>query len=163
MNLFRHSKLVTAALIASFATALATGGTLLAAGVAPTPQVAIATRQAGFKKMGAAMKALGDQLKTAAPAKDVMVAATRTIALTAREQPKLFPAGSGPASEVKTDALPNIWTDRATFDTSANKLIAESTKLFAVANGGDVAAIRAQMKVTGAVCGGCHRQFRADT
>jgi cytochrome c556 len=163
MTLFRHSKLVTAAVIATFATALTTGGALLAAGAAPTPQAAIATRQAGYKKMGGAMKALGDQLKSGAPAKDAMIAAARAIALTAREQPKLFPVGSGPAAGVKTDALPNIWTERAAFDASSDKLIAESTKLFAVANGGDAAAIQAQMKVTGAVCGGCHRQFRADT
>jgi cytochrome c556 len=152
-----YFRIVTATLITACA------GALLAAGPAPAPQAAIAARQAGFKKMGGAMKTLGDQLKSGAPDKNVMVAATRTIALNAREQPKLFPTGSGPGAGAKTDALANIWTERAAFDTSANKLIAESTKLFAVANGGDPAAIQAQMKITGAVCGGCHRQFRAET
>ena len=36
---------------------------------APPPQQVVAARHAGFKKMGAAMKALGDQLKSDAPAK----------------------------------------------------------------------------------------------
>ena len=62
---------------------------------APAPKAAIAARQAGYKKMGAAMKALNDQLKSGAPVKATMVAAAQTIAATAREQSRLFPAGSG--------------------------------------------------------------------
>jgi cytochrome c556 len=138
-------------------------GTLGAAPAAPNPKAAIAARQAGYKKMGAAMKALNDQLKTDAPAKAVMIAAAQTIATTAREQPKLFPAGSGSTAGVATDALPGIWTDRATFDGQMGKLIAESGKLVAVTNGGNAHAIRAQAKATGGTCAACHRQFRADT
>jgi cytochrome c556 len=134
----------------------------IAANAAPTADAVIATRVAGFKKMGGAMKALGDQLKSGAPAKATMVAAAQTIATTARGQGKLFPAGSGPAPGVKTDALPNIWTDRATFDAQMAKLVVEADKLVAVTNSGDAAAIGAQAKATGAVCGGCHRKFRAE-
>lgn len=129
---------------------------------APAPKAAIAARQAGYKKMGAAMKALNDQLKSGAPVKATMVAAAQTIAATAREQSRLFPAGSGPTAGLSTDALPNIWTDRATFDGQMAKLIAESGKLVGVVNGGNVDAIRAQAKATGGTCAGCHRQFRAD-
>lgn len=128
---------------------------------APSPQAAILLRQAGFKKMGSAMKALNEQLKDAAPAKDVMVGAARTIEATAREQGPLFPVGSGPAPGVKTEALANIWTDRATFDAGMAKMVVESGKLVAIADTGDVAAIQDQTKATGATCGGCHRQFRA--
>lgn len=135
----------------------------ITAAAAPSPQATIAARQAGFKKMGGAMKALSDQLKTDAPAKDAMIAAARTIATTARDQPKLFPAGSGPASGAKTQALPAIWTDRATFDAQMARLIGESGKLVTIANTGDAAAIRAQMKATGATCAACHRQFRAES
>lgn len=136
--------------------------TIAPVAAAPTPQAAIAARQAGYKKMGAAMKALNDQLKSDAPAKAVMLDAARTIAATAPEQPKLFPAGSGASAGVKTDALPSIWTDRATFDAKMSQLLTESAKLVTVVNGGDVAAIRVQAKATGATCAGCHRQFRAD-
>lgn len=129
----------------------------------PAPKAAIAARQAGYKKMGAAMKALNDQLKSGTPVKATLVAAAQTLATTAREQPRLFPAGSGPTAGVPTDALPNIWTDRATFDGQMAKLIAESGKLIGVVNGGNADAIRAQAKATGATCAACHRQFRADT
>ncbi|WP_066490126.1 MULTISPECIES: c-type cytochrome [Sphingomonas] len=129
---------------------------------APPPQQVVAARHAGFKKMGAAMKALGDQLKSDAPAKPAMVAAAQAIVTTARQQAALFPAGTGPGAGVKTDALPAIWTNRAAFDAQMKALIAESGKLVAVTNGGDVTAIRAQMKATGATCAACHRQFRAE-
>ncbi|WP_347567240.1 cytochrome c [Sphingobium sp. BYY-5] len=139
-------------------------GPLTAAPAASSaPKAAIAARQAGYKKMGAAMKALNDQLKSDAPVKATLVAAAQALATTAREQPKFFPAGSGPAAGVPTDALPNIWTDRANFDAQMAKLIGESGKLVVVANGGNAEAIRVQAKATGATCAACHRQFRADT
>lgn len=155
----RPFKALHIALLTMIFPALAMAGMPAAA---PSPQAAIAARQAGFKKMGGAMKALGEQLKGDTPAKDVMVGAARTIAATAREQGKLFPAGSGASAGVHTDALPNIWTDRATFDGQMARLVTESGKLLTIAGGSDVAAIRAQAKATGAACGGCHRQFRAD-
>lgn len=147
----------------SLAAALTITGTLAAApAAAPSPQAAVAARQAGYKKMGAAMKVLNDQMKSDAPAKPAMIAAARTIALTAREQSKLFPAGSGPTSGIKTDALPAIWTDRATFNGQMARLVTESGKLLATVNGGDITAIRAQVKATGGTCAACHRQFRVD-
>ena len=160
MKASRGFRTLHAAALAAVVPALALAA---APAAAPSPQAAIAARQAGFKKMGAAMKALNDQLKSGAPAKDVMENAARTVALTAREQAKLFPAGSGASAGVKTDALPNIWTDRATFDALMGRLATESGKLQAVTGGGDAAAIGAQAKATGAACGACHRQFRADS
>lgn len=143
------------------ALALTLGATSLAT-AAIDPKAAIPARQAGFKKMGAAFKVINDQLKTDAPAKDQMAAAARVVAATAKQQGALFPAGSGASAGVKTDALPAIWSDRATFDAQMAKLVAESNKLAAVAAGGDAAAIRAQFQATGATCKACHRQFRAD-
>lgn len=135
----------------------------LAASAAPSASAVVESRQAGFKKMGGAMKALGTQLKSGAPAKATMVAAAQTVATTARAQGKLFPSGSGPATGLKTEALPNIWTDRATFDAQMAKLVTEADKLVAASNTGDATAIGAQMKATGAVCGECHRKFRKET
>ncbi|WP_084580060.1 c-type cytochrome [Sphingomonas azotifigens] len=128
----------------------------------PSADSVVAARKAGFKKIGGAMKAIRDQLASGGTNKPVMVSAAQTMAATAREQAKLFPAGTGPGAGVKTDALPAIWSDRATFDAAMNRLIAESTKLATVAGSGDSAAITAQLKATGATCAACHKQFRAD-
>lgn len=145
------------------------GGTLLvtvgpaAALATPPPEAVIAGRQAGFKAMGAAMKALKAELQAPAPTGDTMLKAATMIAETAIEQGKRFPAGSGPAPGVQTAALPGIWADRATFDTQMAALVAESASLVAVAKTGDVTAIKAQVSATGAACGACHRQFRAES
>lgn len=155
----RVFKILHRAMLAALFPALAL---VPAPAAAQSPQATIAARQANFKKMGAAMKVLKAQLDSGAPAKDVMANAARTIALTAPQQAKLFPAGTGASAGVKTDALPNIWTDRANFDALMVRLVGETGKLQAVASSGDVAAIAAQTKATGAACAACHRQFRAD-
>lgn len=128
------------------------------AAVAAAPANPKATRQASFKKMGAAMKVLKEQLAGGSPAKPAMLEAAQTVAVTARQQGALFPVGSGAG----TDALPAIWTQKATFDAQMAKLVAESGKLVTVVNGGNVDAIGAQFKVVGGTCAGCHKQFRAD-
>lgn len=151
--------LMISALGAVFAMALVGGGTLAIA--APPAAATIAARQANFKKMGAAMKVLKDELGGSAD-KAKMVGAARTLAAMARAQIPLFPAGSGAAAGAKTDALPAIWTQRGAFDASAKKLVVDADKLVAVTASGNAAAIGVQFKQVGGTCGGCHRQFRAD-
>ena len=163
MKAIRHFNIAAVATLAMAVAALTMAGSGSAAPAPLSPQAAITVRQAGFKKMGAAMKALNEQLKSGTPAKGPVAAYAQTIAATAHEQGRLFPAGSGPTAGSKTDALANIWTDRATFDALMTKLVAESGKLAAVTSGNDMDAIRAQAKATGAICAACHRQFRADS
>lgn len=163
MILSRAFKTFGAIALVVSAPGLAIAGALAAGPAAPSPQTAVAARQAGYKKMGAAMKALSDALKHATPERSTMAGAARTIATVAPGQASLFPAGSGASAGVKNDALPAVWADRASFDAQMKRLVAEAGKLVTVVNGGDVAAIRAQFKATGATCQSCHRQFRADS
>ncbi|HKR92128.1 cytochrome c [Novosphingobium sp.] len=139
--------------------AMAASGVLAA--VSPSASAIISARKANFRKMGAAAKVLKTELAGNAD-KAKMLAAAKTIAANGRLQGALFPAGTGPSAGVKTDALPVIWTDRATFDADMKKLIAESDKLVTVANSGDAAAIGAQFKVVGGTCAACHRQFHKE-
>jgi cytochrome c556 len=138
--------------------ALVAGGAIA---VAASPAETIAARQASFKKMGGAMKALKDELGGGAD-KAKMLAAARTLASTARAQWVLFTPGTGPSSGVKTDALPAIWTQKSDFDAASAKLVAEADKLVGLAGSGNTAAVLAQFKVVGGTCAACHRQFRAD-
>lgn len=144
----------------AIALALATGGAATLA-IAASPAETVALRQANFKKMGAAMKAIKDELAGGGD-KVKIVGAAKTIAAVARAQVPLFPKGTGPGAGLKTDALPAIWSDRATFDGHSRKLIVEADKLALVAGSGNTAAVGAQFKVVGGVCGACHKQFRAD-
>lgn len=153
------NKLSLAVLGMSAAVVAVTGTMAVAASPAAT---AVTTRQANFKKMGGAMKVLKDQLASGSIDKAQAVAAAKTLAATGRAQAGLFPNGSGASAGVKTDALPAIWTNRATFDGQMKAYIAQADKLVAAAGTGNAAAIGAQFKAVGGACGSCHKQFRAD-
>ena len=129
---------------------------------ASSPLAVIETRQAGFKKMGAAMKAIVEQLKSATPDQSKMAAATQVISSFSTEPLHWFPAGTGTEAGVDTDALPNIWTDRAKFDSLATRLVAESKTLTTTMSGTDLTAIKTQVKALSEVCSTCHKSFRSD-
>lgn len=140
------------------AAAASLGATALAHGAPGTIQ---ATRHDGFKAMGGAMKAIGDQLKSGAADKAVVVRNAETIAATAPKIPGWFPKGSGPESGQKTAAKAEIWSNWGEFKKDADALKTESAKLVTVARAGDMDGVGAQMKATGAACGACHKAFRA--
>ena len=62
--------------------------------------------------------------------------------------------------DVKSAALPAIYTDTAKFAEAADRLQSEASKLYAVSRSGDEAAVKAQMGAVGKSCGGCHESFR---
>ncbi len=58
---------MTRTLLVSTVALMLIGPTVASETAAPAPQDVVDTRQSGFKKMGAAMKAISEQLKTDAP------------------------------------------------------------------------------------------------
>ena len=161
-RLLRRLPLGFAAGVLATALLIAGGhGPALAAG--PDGQAAILARQAGFKKMGGAMKALNAQIKSGAADKAAMAAAAATILETARGQGSLFPPDSGASAGIKTDALPAIWADKAKFDGDMTAMVGEAGKLVATVHGGSADAIAAQTKALGDTCKSCHQQFRQDS
>jgi cytochrome c556 len=127
---------------------------------APTPQQIIETRQANLKDLGKNFKAIADQTKAATLDMAVIAPAADTVKTHASEIGNWFPAGTGPESGVKTEALPKIWEDRATFDAAVTRLQAEAAKLQTAAASGDAAAVKAQFPETGKACKNCHDTFR---
>lgn len=152
--MFRRTAATTLALIMTLSLAHASDPT--------TASSVIETRQQGFKKMGAAMKALNEQLKSDVPDVAKMAASAQTISSSAPQVLHWFPAGTGSEAGVDTDALDHIWKDRAKFDAIANRLVDESRKLTTVLSATDVAAVKAQAKAVGETCSSCHKSFRAD-
>ncbi len=61
---------------------------------------------------------------------------------------------------VKTAALPAIWSDNAKFREAADRLQSETSRLYAVSRSGDEAAVKAQIGAVGKACGACHENFR---
>jgi cytochrome c556 len=134
------------------------GNATLPNGVTVKQQIEV--RQKALKEMGAAMKTIGDQMKSGAPALDQIRPAVHTIKTHSTELPTWFPAGTGPESGVKTEALAKIWEDQPGFTAAAELLASEAAKLSDVATGEDLAAIGAQVAATGGACKNCHDQFR---
>lgn len=62
--------------------------------------------------------------------------------------------------EVKSNALPEVFTNQAKFRDAANHLENETHKLFEVSQKGDEGAVKAQIGAVGKACGGCHESFR---
>ncbi len=68
-----------------------------------------------------------------------------------------FVAGT---KDLKTGALPAIYTDTAKFKESADRLQSETVKLVELTKKGDEAAVKAQILAVDKACGGCHESFR---
>lgn len=126
-------------------------------GVAET----IRNRQAAFKEMGKASKAIGDQLKAGSPSLPAIQAAAQQLSTYAPQILEWFPAGSGPESGIRTRAKADVWSNQEGFGNAAANFIAEAETFKAVANTGDLAAIRAAQPALGNACRNCHDRFRA--
>jgi cytochrome c556 len=62
--------------------------------------------------------------------------------------------------DVKSNALPAVYSDTAKFKEAASRLENEAHKLYEVSQRGDEAAVKAQIGAVGKACGGCHETFR---
>lgn len=143
---------------------LATAGTALAADPPPAPTTpggkALVARQAHFKEQNATFKAINDETRKDAPDKAAIAASAAKLKALAVDLPTWFPKGSGPETGLPTAAKPEIWTDADGFAAAAAKLQDETAKLAAVSTGGDMDAIKAQVRATAAACKTCHDKYR---
>lgn len=121
----------------------------------------VVTRQAGFKTLAAANKAIGDELKKDAPSVEIIRANAPLVIDVAPRIKTWFPAGSGPETGEKTEALPAIWAQSAEFDRRAQALVDASRALQTATDAGDLASIRTAAAAVGATCKSCHTDFRA--
>lgn len=118
------------------------------------------TRHENFKQQGATFKAIRDELKKDAPNKALISTNATKLKISADALPTWFPKGSGPESNYKTDAKPEIWSDPVKFASAVKRLQVEATKFQTIAASGDVGAMRAQSQAVGGTCKNCHDSFR---
>jgi cytochrome c556 len=131
----------------------AVGGTALAQGNA------IKARQELMKKNGEASK-LGLQMIKGEKPYDAAAAAEamNSIATSMTEFVKLFPEGT---TGKDTDAKPEIWQNKADFDSWATKLKQDGAKAATAAKSG-VDGFKGAFAVVGQSCQGCHEKYRID-
>ncbi len=120
----------------------------------------IRARQENLKKMGAANRAMADELKKPTPDVAVFKANTDLIAGLAPDLINWFPAGTGMESGVKTAAKAEIWSQPDQFKAAHARFVAEAAKFQTTAATGDVAAITAGVEQLGLSCRNCHQVNR---
>jgi cytochrome c556 len=136
------------------AAVLAVGGATVAyADAAAT----VEHRQAEMKKMGGAMKALGQTAKGEKPFGPETAAAAETVQTVAKEIPDVFKEN---ATSDKSRAKPEIWTQWDKFVADGKALEDTTPALIAAAKGNDPAALGAALGATGKACGTCHDSYR---
>ena len=92
---------------------------------------------------------------------DDMKAHANSVAHYAKLVKSLFPEGTGP-DKIKTDAKPEVWSDRAGFDKAADAFIEKSEAWVKAAESGDAAAAMQAFGAVGKTCGGCHDDYKVD-
>ena len=123
---------------------------------------AVAARQAGFKQIGAAFKAVNDELRAGKPDLTEIAAAAARLETHASQLPTWFPRGSGPESGAKTGARAAVWSDAAGFADAAANLRTQTSRLAVLAREGELAPVRKQAAQVGAACKSCHTAYREE-
>ena len=123
------------------------------------PDRAIKYRQGIMQAQGWQMGVLSRMAKGEIPYnKDQAVRAASFV----NELAKMPWEGFVPVSDSgNTKAKAEIWKDKAKFDKLAQDMQAETPKLVAAANSGDVAQLRTAVGAVGKACNNCHDDFQS--
>jgi cytochrome c556 len=132
------------------------------AGQSANAAESIRARQSHYKKIGAAMKGINEELKKDSPSIPTIQGHAATIHQFAPQVQGWFPDGSGAEAGVKTEARAEIWSDPEGFRKRTAAFVSAAAAFNRTAQGGDLTAIRAGVKELGGTCKGCHEQFRVD-
>lgn len=126
---------------------------------APEPYAA---RKDGLHNLGAAVKNVRDELKSASPQMFIIQLSARQIRQASVDQYRWFPAGSGHDHFPKSNAKPEIWTQPAKFKAAQDEFATQAQAFFKVAASGDKAKIETAMKPLGLACKSCHNSFKIE-
>jgi cytochrome c556 len=122
------------------------------------PETLVKQRQAAMTLQGKYWGPLGGMASGKVPY-DAAVVARNAAYLDVLS--KLAWDGFNPnTKDVKSAALPAVYTDTAKFKEAQDHFQSEVSKLVAVSKGGDEGAVKAQLNAVNKTCGGCHESFR---
>ncbi|MEL6486173.1 MAG: cytochrome c [Pseudomonadota bacterium] len=120
-------------------------------------------RQANFKSIGKAFKAIRTQLEGDSPDMAAIATAATDLNAAALKIEGYFPEGTSVDNGYDTEALATIWEKPDEFAEAHQRLVDASAQMITLAEGGDVAAIGDQVGAIGGSCKNCHDTFRLDT
>lgn len=128
---------------------------------APKPEAVITYRQSVFHMILWNFQPLGEMSRGKRPfdAAEFSKRAERLASLTPQLEEGFTPGSDKGAT---TDALPDIWKNRADFDQKLADLVRETAALAETARGGDEAKMKAQFPKVAGACKNCHEKYRAE-
>jgi cytochrome c556 len=130
----------------------------LLAVAADSPEAVVKYRQSVMKTLAAQMTAMSLIAKhDVTPSPNRLILHATAAADFSRDLPKLFPAST---RNVRSSALPKIWSSASDFDRRAKNLEAETVKLESLARSGMSHSFAKQLEVVGATCKACHDVYR---
>ena len=128
---------------------------------ADEPENILKYRQTTMKAMGAHMGLIAATLKGEVSWSDEVAGNAHAVNELSKNLARLFPAGTGKADGLKSEALAVIWEKPDEFAAVIKTFQAKAAALAEAAKGGDMAAIgEAIGKVGKEGCGACHETFR---
>lgn len=122
------------------------------------PEVMVKQRQAAMTLQGKYWGPLGAMAQGKAPYNADLVRNNAAFLDMLAKMP--WDGFAASTKDVKSAALPAVFTDTAKFKEAQDRLQSEVSKLVAVSKSGDEAAVKAQLGAVGKTCGGCHEKFR---
>src|SRR5256885_11385332 len=144
-------KLVAAALVVGFAFTLDAAAQV-------KPEILVKQRQAAMTLQGKYFGPLAGMAQGKIPFNAAMVQRNAGFLGNLSRMP--WDGFEPSTKDVKSAALPAVFTDTAKFKEAAERLENETSKLFEMAPGGDEASAKAQIGAAGKTCGGCPATLR---
>lgn len=148
----RHLLLLAAA-------SLALSGLVTEALAQPPPPPA-SPAQVVMRQLNGAGRDIRTELAKETPDAAAIKAAVTRLNTAAGKLPDVFDKPVDPASGVTSAAKPEVWSDAKGFADAADGLRAQTAGFLQLADGGDVAAMKAQVAAVNGACGTCHRAYR---
>jgi cytochrome c556 len=147
-------------LLAGFALVLGAGYTLPAFSQVK-PETMVKQRQAAMTLQGKYAGPLGAMAAGKAPYNaDTVVFNAAMLDALSRMPWDGFAESTKDLKDVKTAALPAIWSEPAKFKAAQDNFQNAVQALVKVSRGGDEAAVKAAIGTVGKACGACHQDFR---
>ena len=137
------------------------GDAAAAANADPELVQQVEARQANFQDMGAAFKAINDELRASRPNSTTVDFSIDSVVRYGNQVKNWFPEGTGPDLGIEMEAKANIWEEPAEFQARIEQLETALGDL-AAAKGGDAETVQAAFMKTGGACKACHDKFREE-
>ncbi|MEM5516218.1 cytochrome c [Henriciella sp. AS95] len=118
-------------------------------------------RQAGFQDMGAAFKAINDEVRAGRPNSTTVDFSIDSVVRYGRDMHSWFPEGTGPDLGIEMEAKANIWEEPEEFQAHIEQFEDALNDLEA-AKGGEASVVQAAFGKTGGACKACHEKFREE-